>query len=75
MSAEMRFSLVPLDPDRLLQPGSINYVFDLEVDDPGLALMTEMPMALLLRHREALARLVREELKVPLVVVVTEEER
>ena len=69
-----QFALVPVDPERMLRPGTISYCFDMECDDPAEALMIEMPTDLFLDTRDSLEQFVRDELQVPLVVVLIDDD-
>jgi hypothetical protein len=69
------FPLVPVDYNRLLEPGTISMILELDGSDPTETLMTAMPSDFYFATRDDLERLVREEIGVSLAVILTQDDR
>lgn len=68
------YPLLPLDMDRLLQPGTLSQLLQLEDTDPAEALMCEMPLEDFITSRESLAEVVRELGRSLVVILLVDEE-
>ena len=68
------YDLVPADFSKVLQPGILSYVFELEDADPARTLMVELPSRQFFETRAELERFVVEKLGVSLVVILIPDE-
>jgi hypothetical protein len=70
----VEFAVQPVDPARILKPGTFSYVFEVDDCPPEDALMVEIPMHLFAGYIDQLSDLVENELGRTLVVIVLPDE-
>ncbi len=67
------YRVMPLDLARMLQPGTVSHMFELEDSDPAATAMVEMPLDDFVKARTELQNVARG-LGRSLVVVLTRDE-